>query len=911
MEKFIPDWWQQVSPQLDKVLAIPEEQREAWLAEFRKQSPEIAARLQELLGQHANLAREGFLEHDPIGMDRALGAPGQVFGAYVLVSPAGAGGMGTVWRAKRNDGRFDREVAIKLLQVTVAGSGDEERFKREGSILGRLQHPHIAELVDAGLSPAGQPYLVLEYVDGEHIDTYCNERSLDVETRIHFFLDVLDAVSHAHANLIVHRDIKPSNVMISKEGSVKLLDFGIARLLEDETQSTQAGKTGGAMTLLFASPEQVKGEPVTTRTDVYALGVLLYLLLTGRHPAGDGPYSAASLVRAIVDAEPPRPSQTVLQQIQTSQAEDQSSRPQSGNRKRLSQTLRGDLDRIIAKAIRKTPAERYPSVAAFADDLRRYIEHKPVSARPDSLRYRAKMFARRNRVAVAAASVAFLIVTAGVAGIVIQGRRASAERDFAFQQLVRLQQHDEFLDFLLSNAAPTGKPFTVNDLLNRAEHIVEKQKASPEQIEMLEWIGVDYSSQDQHGRARPVLEHAYQLSQQSADPAVRAKGACSLGYALARDEDLTRADALIQEGLREMPDDPKYAMDRIGCLREGSEVSRQKGETTEGVRRMEMARQALRQSRFDSDEYEMGTSLDLAAAYSEAGRDQDALNEFQRAGSLISALGRDETQTAVVLYNDWALELEQVGRPLEAEKLYRRVIDISRDDKTEDAVSPMVLNNYARIQRQLNHLAAAADYAERAYAKAEQTNDELVINQSLLERSRIYLARYDWQHAEAMLEQAEPRLRKALPPGHYAFAAISGQRAVIAMEKHDLPSAQRLTDDAIATVEAAVKNGGEGGFYLPALYDQRSAIDLSLGHADQAKVDADRALTALKPDNDPDVVSSKLGQAYLAQARALDAEGKSQQAHTVATLAFDQLQKSVGPDSPDTIAAHQLADRSR
>jgi len=906
MAKFIPVWWQEVSPYLDEALAIPEDKRDAWLADLRKKSPEIADRLQELLGQHADLEKEGFLEHDPIRSELRGGAPGQVFGAYVLISPAGAGGMGAVWRAKRNDGRFDREVAIKLLHVTVAGTGEEERFKREGTILGRLQHPHIAELIDAGVSPTGQPYLVLEYVYGEHIDKYCNERNLDVEARIRFFLDVLDAVSHAHANLIVHRDIKPSNVMISREGRVKLLDFGIARLLEDDAQSTQAGKTGGAMTLLFASPEQVKGEPVTTQTDIYALGTLLYLLLTRLHPAGNGPHSTASLVHAIVDTEPARLSQAVLQEIQ---------KPQQGsadpfdhvNRKKLSQILRGDLDRIVGKAIRKNPAERYLSAAALADDLRRYLEHKPIAARRDSLQYRAMKFVRRNRVAVAVATIIFFAIAAGVTGIVVQGRKARAERDFAFQQLARLQKHDEFLDFLLSNAAPSGKPFTVNDLLDRADRIVEKQKPSPEQIEMLEWIGNDYASQDQHGRARPLLEHAYQLSQQSPDPAVRAKGACTLGFALSRDEDLTRADTLLQQGLREMPEDPRYAIDRIACLREGSELSRQKGETAEAVRRMEMAQQALRQSQFDSDEYEMGTSLDLAAAYSEAGRDRDALNEFQRAGSLMTALGRDETQTAVVLYNDWAIELEQAGRLLEAEKLYRRVIDISRDNTTEEAVSPMVLNNYARVQRQLNHLSEAADYAERAYAKAQKTEDELVINQSLLERSRIYLAEHDWRRSEAMLEQAEPRLRKELPPGHYAFAAISGQRGMIAMEKHDLPTAQSRTDEAIATIEAAVKKGGEGQFYLPALYSQRSTIDLALGRADQAEADADKALAELKLDSVAGVVSSKLGLVYLTRARALAAEGKSQQARADAAQAFAQLKESMGPDCPDAVAAQMLA----
>lgn len=903
MSKLHPDWWQEVSPSLDEVLALPQEDRGPWLARLRTESPELADRVQQLMAQHAMLARDGFLEGDPLGAEYS---PGQVFGAYVLVSEAGSGGMGTVWRAKRNDGRFERDVAIKLLPFLVAGSGNEERFKREGAILGRLRHPHIAELIDAGLSPTGQPYLILEFVDGQHIDQYCDAGQVGIDSRIRFFLDVLDAVSHAHSNLIVHRDIKPSNVMVSKEGSVKLLDFGIARLLEDETQaSAQTNRSGGAMTLLFAAPEQVKGEPVTTRTDVFALGVLLYLLLTGRHPAGPGPYSSASLVRSIVDTEAPRPSQIALKKSEQSP---ESLQPRSANdAKRLAQVLRGDLDNIVAKAIKKNPAERYASAAAFAEDLRRYLEHKPVSARPDALGYRAAKFLRRNRIAVALTAVAVLAVVAGVTAIVVQGNRARAERDFAFQELERIHQHDAFLDFLLSDAAPSGKPFTVNELLGRAEKIVEKQKPSPSQIDLLEWIGIDYSSQDQHALARPVLERAYHLAQQSTDPGLRAGGACALGYALSRDEDLSRAEALIEEGLHEMPDDPRYAIERVNCLRQGSEVARARGESAEAVKRTEAARQVLRGSRFDSDEYEMGTSLDLASMESEAGRDQEALVEFERAGSLMTALGRDETGTAIVLYNNWALELEQVGRPLDAEKLYRRVIDISRDNATEDAVSPMVLNNYARVQHQLDHLPEAADYADRAYAKAEKTGDELVLSQSLLERSRIYCAEHDVARAEEMLAEVEPRLRKALPPGHYAFAAILGVKSMIAAEQHDPQQAQQRLTEAIALVESAVKKGGAGAFYLPSLYTDRSTLDLELGHAGDAEADAGRALAALTPSEGAGVVSSKVGHAYLAQARALSAEGKSAQARATAAQAFEQLKGSIGPDHPDTMAARQLA----
>jgi eukaryotic-like serine/threonine-protein kinase len=224
--------------------------------------------------------------------------------------------MGSVWLAERTDGRFERLVAVKFLNIALVGDAGEDRFKREGSILGRLAHPHIAELVDAGVVSSGPPYLVLEFVDGEHVDLYCDTHKLDVEARIRLFLDVAGAVAHAHANLIVHRDIKPSNVLVSKDGQIKLVDFGIAKLLEGEGQDGSATSLtvqgGRALTPDYAAPEQVTGDPVTTATDVYSLGVLLYVLLTGQHPAGEGPHSPADLIKAIVDTEPRRLSDIVI-----------------------------------------------------------------------------------------------------------------------------------------------------------------------------------------------------------------------------------------------------------------------------------------------------------------------------------------------------------------------------------------------------------------------------------------------------------------------------------------------------------------------------------------------------------------------------------------------------------------------
>lgn len=906
--------WKLVDELLQSALEVDPEHRDTFLRAACADDSELLDEVKSLLTAHrrsgeflgrpaAELAASAIVSETDLMLSKSLA--GQQISHYRILKMIARGGMGTVWLAERCDGRYERKVAIKFLNLAVLDEASGERFKREGSILGKLAHPSIAELIDAGLTSMGEPFLVLEFVEGQAIDEYCDEHRLGINARIGLFLDVLSAVAHAHSHLIVHRDLKPSNVLIRNDGQVKLLDFGIAKVLAGETSVGSATmltkEAGAALTPRFAAPEQVTEGTITIATDIYALGVLLYLLLTGQHPAGPGPHSPAQLIKTIIDQEPPRASDASAS-VSADVAANRATTPE-----KLRRQLRGDLDRIISKAIKKNPAERYPSALAFADDLERYLDHRPVLARPDSLGYRTAKFVRRHRVAVAVAATAILATVAGLAAILIQDRRVRTERDFAFRQLVRVEQHDDFLDFLLSDAAPSGKPLTVNDLLGRAQRIVERQKTSSEKIELLDWIGYDYSSQDQHALARPMLESAYQLSRQFTDPAIRASASCALGMELARDEDLGRGDALIQEGLSELPDEPQYAINRVACLRVGSHISQEKGETSEAVRRIEMAQRILRASPFDSDTFEMIISLELASAYSQAGRDREALPEFQRAGALMSSLGRDKTETAVVLYNNWALELDQAGRPLEAEKIYRRAIEIGRDNSTDAAISPMVLNNYARVLRQLDHLPQAADYAERAYDKALKTGDELVISQALLERSRIYLAQHDAQRSESMLAMVEPRLQKALPPGHYAFAGISKGRALIALESHHLPAALQLIDQAIATIQSCMKAGNEGGFILPNLYVDRSRIDLALGRANDAEADAVRALTALHPDENPSDVSSKLGGAYLADARALAAQGKQAQARTAALVASRHLQGSLGPTHPDAQSAQQLA----
>ena len=291
-----PERWRVVSPYLDQALDIDADERDAWLRALATRT-----RRSRLTSRRSCRSSTAFSSRAsssaPCSIRRrspSASLAGQVLGAYRLVSPLGQGGTGSVWLAERCDGRFEGRAAVKLLNVSLIGRAGEERFRREGNILARLRHPRIAHLIDAGVSPAGQPYLVLEHVDGQSIDRLLRRRAMSIESRVRLFLDVLDAVAHAHANLIVHRDIKPANVLVSTDGEVKLLDFGIAKLIEREkgwgsaTTTDALTRDGGVvLTPEYAAPEQLARGAITTATDVYALGILLYRLLSGRHPAGD------------------------------------------------------------------------------------------------------------------------------------------------------------------------------------------------------------------------------------------------------------------------------------------------------------------------------------------------------------------------------------------------------------------------------------------------------------------------------------------------------------------------------------------------------------------------------------------------------------------------------------------------
>ena len=412
--------WVRLSPLLDEILDCDDVARAQRLAALRSDDPALADEIDVLLGRLADNDRDAFLERPPLLREASM--VGQTVGAYTVERELGQGGMGSVWLARRTDGRFEGHVAIKFLNAGLMARGGSERFAREGSILARLAHPNIARLLDAGLAGGGtRPYLVLEFIDGVPIDRHCDDKALDLQARVRLFLDVLAAVTHAHNRLILHRDLKPSNILVTAAGEVKLLDFGIAKLLDDATATGAATEitqaAGRAFTLQYAAPEQLQGGDVTTATDVYALGVLLYVLLGGAHPTGDGTTAPLEQMRAVVEIEPRRLSDAVRRRSIDGPAA-----------ARLARALRGDLDNIVARALKKSPAERYANASLLADDLRRYLNDEPVAARPDAKAYVLAKFVRRHRLGVAAGAVVATALTVGIGVALVEANEAKRQR---------------------------------------------------------------------------------------------------------------------------------------------------------------------------------------------------------------------------------------------------------------------------------------------------------------------------------------------------------------------------------------------------------------------------------------------------------------------------------------------------
>jgi serine/threonine-protein kinase len=460
-----------LSKLLDEALERAPAARGEWVDSLGQEFEALKPQLRDLLSRAALIETGEFLNTLPKIDSHEAGQPlqsvkaGDLIGPYRLLRELGVGGMGSVWLAERADGLIHRSIALKLPHIVTPRRAElAERMAREREILASLDHRNIARLFDAGVTADGQPYLALEYVEGRPIDQYCrgdeSGAAQPLEARLKLFVQVANAVAYAHGKLVVHRDLKPANILVGANGGVRLLDFGIAKLLDageaKATQLTQFG--GGAFTPDYASPEQILGEPLTVASDVYSLGVVLYELLAGARPYKLKRDSRGALEDAIVQAEPPRPSELA---------------PPA-----LRKALRGDLDTIVLKALKKTPDERYATVNALLEDVQRYLGSEPVLARPDRLAYRLRKFAARHRLGVGAAALVLLAVLAGAGVAVWQARVAIAERD-------RAEEIRRFIAGVFEEADPynqSGKPLSAAELLRRAEGDIASRFANRSQL---------------------------------------------------------------------------------------------------------------------------------------------------------------------------------------------------------------------------------------------------------------------------------------------------------------------------------------------------------------------------------------------------------------------------------------------
>ncbi|MFN2386221.1 MAG: protein kinase [Thermoanaerobaculia bacterium] len=442
------DRWRRVKELFAAALEASPPERAAMLARAAREDSSLASEAASLLQAHEDGGL--FLEDMVASESREILAEesgeswvGRKVGPYEIVRPLGRGGMGLVFLARRADEEFRRQVAIKLLRGVLPSEEILRRFRAERQTLANLAHPNIARLLDGGRTSDGLPYLVLEYVEGEPIDAYCESRQLSVDERLRLFRTVCDAVQQAHRNLVIHRDLKPGNILVTAEGDVKLLDFGIAKLLPGAGHEETSVLTRGADRILtpdYASPEQIRGEPVTTASDVYSLGVLLYRLLTGQHPYRFASDRASEVERVVCEEEPPKPSTAVTRRSPPGAdgpdpAVFAASRRTSSEK--LRRLLRGDLDNIVLKALRKEPSRRYSSVDQLSEDLRRHMEGLPVGARQGTFAYRSGKFLRRHRLAVTVASFFVVALLAGLATTAWQARVAAAHARRAEEERVR------------------------------------------------------------------------------------------------------------------------------------------------------------------------------------------------------------------------------------------------------------------------------------------------------------------------------------------------------------------------------------------------------------------------------------------------------------------------------------------
>ncbi|MEP6633695.1 MAG: serine/threonine-protein kinase [Luteimonas sp.] len=854
--------WQRLSPLLDAMLELDPRTRAENLVSLRIEDPQLAADLEELMA--LEIGAEDFLS-EPLVAPLPGARPDASVGPYRLERMLGEGGMGQVWLARRDDGLYQRRVALKLLRPGFADTNLRLRFTRERQILARLEHPHIARLLDAGISGDNQPYLALEYVEGEAITDWCHARALELDKRLRLFLQVCEAVSHAHANLIVHRDLKPSNILVTALDEVRLLDFGIAKLLDSADQAPDNTRTGlrAAFTLHYAAPEQIRGEPVTTMTDVYSLGVVLYELLTDAKPYRLKRQTDAEWEEAILQADPMRPSLT----LQRNADGDNTAAPALRRRARA---LVGDLDNIVLKTLAKRPEQRYPSVEALALDLQRYLDGKPVMARAQSVAYRTRKYASRHRWALATTALIAVVLTTALGIVAWQAQQA-------VQEASRAQALQDFVVGLFENAGstPDGTALDVRQLLDAGiergnRELARQPVARAELFGVIARLRLGLGDNDQ---ALSLLKRqAAIVAAIDAPSSLRLESVTDLGRA----QRITGQAAECTQTMRSSQTLARREQQQLPV--QAAEFYSEFGRCHRALGQRNTARQLFQRAlglRRDPlmDNAGVAESLaDLAGLRADAGDAAGALQAYQGALQHLRSTVGARHPLAVELQRNIAALYSSQGNAAAAETAYRRALSLS-----DDLLGPRHPDNLA-LHRQLASLftrqgryAEAAEQLDAAHAWLLQRfgpRDQRIAD-SLDARARIAWERDDLSDARKMLEQSLAIRRSA--PGHALLpATLSEYAALLRADGRDskalvaLAEMQRLrvarlgadhpllSDGELQTGDILAKQGNvqaqahlQHARALAASGDRARAADLSLARWMARNGQADEAMPRL------------------------------------------------------------------
>jgi serine/threonine-protein kinase len=788
--------WSRLDALLDAALELPPDRRSALLAGAARDDPALVERVEQLLaadaaaGDFLDDGADAWLRSPPRrpGPGRADGAldAGARVGPYRVRDELGRGGMGIVYRAERADGEFVQHLALKLVRHGVDGDDTTARFRRERQILAHLDHPSIARLLDGGLHTDGRPYFAMELVEGEPITTYCDRHGLSIDARVRLVCRVCDAVQYAHGRLIVHRDLKPANIFVTATGELKLLDFGIAKLLthdeavEDATL-TRAGP--GPLTPAYAAPEQLRGEPVSTATDVYALGVILFELLTGRRP-----FESASGGRddAAIEAEPPRPSAMVMTRTpEDARAIDERARRRGLTPRALAARLAGDLDAIVLKALRPEQERRYIGAGALAEDLERFLEGRPVTARPEGRRYRAGKFVRRHRVGIAVAVTLVLSLVGGLAATAWQARAKTLEAQKA-------EAVKTFLISIFQGADPVqvaGRDITLRQVLDEGAERVQHDLASQPAVqgELLTVLAGIYAELGVTDRATPLTDQALDIHQREygADsPLVATNLRQKASLALARGE-LDTADRLAREAL----DKHRRAYGNLHQevaedLDELANAARDGGRLADAVSAVEESLR-IRKAIYGNEHTLVAGSLNnLAVLSKEQGRYEESAALYNQSIDLRRRLlGREHPRVALTLHNFAVLQLFR-GELQQAAGLSQEALEQFRRFYGEDhLLTVSARNNLANIDRVLGRYDAAEAGTRTVFdwwTRTQGTDGPNTVG-ALTNLGQVYRDRGDPARAEEILRDADERWHRRMgaanPTGAFIRRNLGGAHA--------------------------------------------------------------------------------------------------------------------------------------